>query len=386
MVQARISEVTSMNWWTRVKNSIKGIVVGCIFFVISFAVLFWNEGRAVKTAQSLREGASVVITVPAEQINSGNEGALVHITGMATTQNTLTDPVFTVSLQGIKLKRKVEMFQWKEEQKKEERKKIGGGTETETTYRYFTTWSGSLINSDQFRDGAQHRNPSSMPYLSQEFKANDVRLGAFRLSASLIDRISNYKPYPVTQALWNNLTPGLQGQCQVYDSYLYMGRTPARPMVGDVRITFEVVEPGDISVIARQTGATFSPYPTHAGRSLELLRVGIYSAEEIFQSELRQNALITWVLRFVGFFIMLFGLLLILQPLSVIADILPLLGSLVGIGTFFCSFVIAISLSFITIAIAWIVYRPVLGIILLLIGIGSLAGLKKAKKKQSRAR
>ena len=54
-----MTEVTSQSWFSRIVESIKSVLVGGAFFVLSFPVLFWNEGRAVRTAKSLEEGAGV---------------------------------------------------------------------------------------------------------------------------------------------------------------------------------------------------------------------------------------------------------------------------------------------------------------------------------------
>ena len=49
-------------------------------------------------------------------------------------------------------------------------------------------------------------------------------------------------------------------------------------------------------------------------------------------------------------------------------------------GTGLLSFLIALPCSLVTIAIAWIVYRPVLGIILLVIAVGAIVMLFKNRK------
>lgn len=97
MPEDRFTEVTHKSWFSRIGSSIKGIVIGIILFLIAFPVLFWNEGRAVKRAKSLTEGSKVVVSVPAHSVNPENEGELVHVTGKADTEETVTDPVFGVS-------------------------------------------------------------------------------------------------------------------------------------------------------------------------------------------------------------------------------------------------------------------------------------------------
>ena len=77
---------------------------------------------------------------------------------------------------------------------------------------------------------------------------------------------------------------------------------------------------------------------------------------------------------------------LILRPLSVIADVVPILGSIVGAGTGIISLLLAAILSLITVAIAWIVYRPLFGIILILVAVGLTMAIRwKLKSARSTA-
>ena len=128
-------------------ESIKGVLFGLLLFVVAFPCLFWNETRAVNDWQTLQSGRGAVVSVDAESVDPDNEGRLVHLSGRATTDETLDDVQFGVSESVLKLSRDVEMFQWKENQKKKKRKKLGGGEETVTEYSYEKVWSSSLIKS-----------------------------------------------------------------------------------------------------------------------------------------------------------------------------------------------------------------------------------------------
>ena len=111
---------TKQSYGNRVSKSFKGIGSGILLFIIGTVLLFWNEGRAVRTAQSLAEGSKSVISVSSDKVDSGNEQKLVHLTGLATTKETLKDSIFNVSEKNaIKLIRHVEMYQWKEHKKSE---------------------------------------------------------------------------------------------------------------------------------------------------------------------------------------------------------------------------------------------------------------------------
>src|SRR3954452_5853960 len=144
-------EVSSEGWGSRLGKAVKGVVVGLVLFLVSFPLLFWNEGRAVHRAQDLEEGTKNVVSISADKADQANNGKLVHLTGKAEPKGTLTDPDFGVSVHAIRLTRTVEMYQWKEEKKEEKKKKLGGGEETVTTYNYNKGWSDDLQDSSKFK-------------------------------------------------------------------------------------------------------------------------------------------------------------------------------------------------------------------------------------------
>jgi hypothetical protein len=61
-----------------------------------------------------------------------------------------------------------------------------------------------------------------------------------------------------------------------------------------------------------------------------VLKVGTASAVEMIADAEATNRMITWLLRGGGALIMFIGFSLLLRPLVVLADVLPLAGSLVG--------------------------------------------------------
>ena len=63
------------------------------------------------------------------------------------------------------------------------------------------------------------------------------------------------------------------------------------------------------------------------------------------------------------------GFMLIAKPLAVLGDIVPFIGTLIGFGTGLLAFVMAGVLSLVTVAIAWIAYRPMLGVALIALAI-----------------
>lgn len=377
------TQVTSQGWGSRLMESIKGVLVGGAFFLGAFPLLVWNEGRAVKTARSLEEGAGAVVSVSADRVDAGNQGKLVHVSGDATTAETLADPDFAVSAPAIRLKRAVEMFQWKEDTKSETRNKLGGGTETVKTYSYRKTWDDDLISSSGFEHPDGHQNPGDKPFPDHEWTADTVKLGGFRLSSSQVGRLDKWETVTVDSAAKVPAATAARATLVPNQNQFYVGKDAANPAIGDARITFKAVRPAVVSLVARQVNDSFESYLAKAGGTVDLLEYGPKSAESMFQAAQDANSTLTWILRGVGFFIMFLGLVLVFKPISTFGDVIPIVGTLLGAGLAVFAGVVALALSLITIAISWLVFRPVLGIGLLVLAAGAIAGLiymSKSKK------
>ena len=373
------TEVSTQGWFSRIGSSIKGILVGAVMAVVAVVVLFWNEGRAVKRHKTLQEGAGQVVSVANDKVDAANEGKLIHVTGMATTTETLKDDKFGVSVQGLKLRRNAEMFQWKETKKTEKETKLGGKEETRTTYSYSKVWSSSLINSAEFKKPGGHTNPGSMPVKSQNWQAQNVTLGAFTMSDALVGKIGTWEG--ITIAAGAEMPAGVAGEIKVADGGYYIGADPGSPKVGDMKISFDKVMPAEVSVVSKQVKGSFEPYVSKVGGNLELLETGVQSAEAMFAAAEASNRMLTWILRLAGFVVMALGLSLILRPFRVVADVLPFAGTLVGMGIGFVSFIVAAIVSLVVIAVAWIFYRPILGISLLVLVVGLVVWLVMRRSK-----
>ena len=367
-----VTETTTESWGSRLGNSIKGVLFGLALFVLGFPVLFWNEGNSVKTAKAIDEGEGVCVSVESNaSVDAENEGKFVHMTGKADTQDVLTDDTFGISATAINLQRKVEMFQWLEESHTSEKKKIGGSVEKTTTYTYKKTWSSNAIDSSGFKE-AGHDNPGMIEFPEEEKFAENVTFGAFRLSEKQIKKIGSSRSFTFP----TNFVCALP-RVQVKGTTIYVPNAETRgnalnnrdvatqTRIGDMRVTFSVIYPHDISLIAKQKGDSFVDYTAKNGKKLNYLTDGIEDATAMFATARTNNAIMTWLIRFGGFLLMFFGLSMVLKPLSVMADVLPILGDIVGIGTGLVAGLISLICSLVTIAIAWIFYRPILGVILL---------------------
>jgi Transmembrane protein 43 len=374
------SRVTSKSWGDRLVESIKGVLIGILLFLVSFPVLFWNEGRAVHRAATLAEGKSSVVDVDSGKVDPADDGKLVHLTGDATTKDVLRDETFGVEANALRLTRTVEMYQWIQEKKEEKQKQLGGGEKTVTTYNYKTEWSDKLHDSSTFEKPAGHENPEAKPYRDDVWKAKEVKLGAYDLPESLTDTIRKEDPLPATTDMLNKLPKETQKKMHVTsDGLFHEGEDPSNPEVGDARIKFTVVkQPQMVSVIAKQVKNTLEPYKTQAGgdqNTIYRLELGQVSADEMFAHEEQENTMLTWALRLVGFLLMAIGLYLVFRPVATVADVVPFFGNLLSAGAGVFAAVIALVLSLITIGIGWLYYRPLLGIGLLAVAALLFIGL-----------
>lgn len=162
---------------------------------------------------------------------------------------------------------------------------------------------------------------------------------------------------------------------------------PGVPQIGDVRISYRIVRPHDFSVVGVQQGDTIVAHVASNGESNLLTADSIRSAAEMYQSAEEANTIKLWLFRLLGFALMYSGLRAVFRPLEVLGDVVPFIGSIIGAGAGIVSFLIAAPLSLVTIAVAWIVYRPVVGIILLVVAgaIGYLVYTKAKAKKAAQA-
>jgi hypothetical protein len=384
MSEDRFVEVTSKGWFSRIMESIKSVAVGLILFVVAFPLLFWNEGRAVRRAKTLETGAKQVITVKADAVDSANEGKLVHLTGLATTDETLSDSEFGVATNAIKLVRNVQMYQWKQTTESKTRKKIGGGEETVTEYKYDKVWSGDVIKSDEFKHPEGHSNPGSMAFESKKQTAQKVTLGAFVLSPSLVEEINKTEALPVTESTLAQLPRDTRERMKAISGMYYIGKNPTDPQIGELKISFEFVKPTTVSIVSRQVGNTFEPFMMDTG-NIELLQMGTVSADSMFKQAQQENVFMTWILRLVGFIMMMIGITMVFKPLTVVADVLPILGDILGLGIGIFAGIVSLALSLLTISIAWVFYRPLIGIPLLIIAVGLIAVFFVIGKKKKAA-
>ena len=455
------TETTTTGYGTRVGNSFKAIGSGFLLFVLGTALLWWNEGRAVKTEKMLDEAGSAYVEMEnPNKKDASLEGELICGTAMATTEDSLSDAQFGIGAKAIALRRTVEYYQWVEHSQTKKEDKLGGKEVTTTTYTYSKQWVSSPIQSSQFHDPAyQNKNMVLTTVDEAEQYAENVSFGAYKLPESLIHSISSREgidlaisedllsqfdkstqaayerfygvqksiqqptqqsapqqpaiPDSVKALLSDSVKAVLDSLQAVSDSInkqmataenkkdlqyihqasnvLYFGRVPGSPEVGDVRVTFEKVVPAKVTVMAVVDGDSFKPFKAKNGKRFQTLVMGKKSGDEIIDAAKESNNMILWALRIIGILMVIGGLKGIFGFIETILKVVPFIAGIFGWGVGLVCTVIGIAWSLIIIAIAWLFYRPLLGISLLvlagfLVWVFAFKGKDKLKELAAKAK
>lgn len=358
------TETTSRSWFARIKDALIKIVIGLILVVGSIILLFWNEGRAIKTYRALVEGAGLVVNVDSAAPVAANEGKLVHISGPVVPGGTVEDADFGIVADGaVGLSRSVEMYQWVEKQESKTEKQLGGGEETVTTYTYSKEWSDRPVDSSNFKQPDGHQNPD-MPVTSQRFEVSDAKVGGFTIRGGDIAPLG--KPSQVRLGE-DNLEAfagyfGDERPVKLSQGDIYAGNNPSSPRVGDMRISYERGDLTEASFVGKQSGEGLDRYEASNGEEIFLSAEGKVPAAQMFKDAEELNALLTWLLRAGGLLLLFIGFSLTFAILSVLADVIPILGSMVAFGTGLIALVLTLIVGPVVIAIGWFAYRPLLAL------------------------
>ena len=436
-------EVKTTGYGTRVGNSFKAIGGGFVLFCLATALLWWNEGRAVKTEKMLDEAGNAYVEMEnPNKRDASLDGELICGTAMATTEDSLSDAQFGIGAKAIALRRTVEYYQWVEHDEETHEDKLGGKEVTTTTYTYSKEWTNSPVESAEFKDPAyQDKNFVLTTIDDAEQYAENVSWGAYKLNEGLIHRISSreglnlaisedlltqfdksaktayerfygVKKQPAEQpaetvvlsdsakvvadslkAVNDSINATMANADNKKDleyvhqasNVLYYGRVPGSPEVGDVRVTFEIVTPAKVTVMAVVDGDSFKPFKAKNGKRFQTLVMGKKSGDEIIDAQKDVNSTFLWILRIVGILLVIGGLRGILGFLETILKVVPFVASIFGWGVGVVCTILGLVWSLIVIAVAWLFYRPILGIALLviagfLIWIFAFKGKDKLKK------
>lgn len=386
-------ETTRQSYGSKVKGSFGGILIGIILIIVGTIILWKNESNYVKSERALGAFEKDYVEMPdINTINPEFEGKPIHATGVAATNEVLRDADFGIATNAFRLSRSVEYYQWEERSKSESKDKLGGATETTTTYTYEAGWSDAPVNSTEFKDpDYQGKNFVWRVVEDVDQQAANATFGAYRLTDGMIGSISGEEP--IEPSL--NEEQKKQLLAKVTDStvvvtvlgnQVYIGADPDNPHIGDVRITFnQVTSPKTISILQKVVNGTFESFIAKNGKSFSKVEMGTVSAENMFAHQKSANKFLLWMLRILGVILVIAGFRSLLKFISTVFAVVPFVQKIVGAGVGLVTTLIGLAWSLLVIAIAWIAARPalaftLLGIIVVLV---VLLIIRSRKKKAS---
>ena len=406
------TETRTTGYGSRLGNSCMAIPMGIILFLVATALLWWNEGRAVHRAQAIKQVAKTAQSIgDISNANTSLDGQLIHTTGTASTEDILSDDLFGIKTNALAIVRSAEYYQWKENEKHETKDKLGGKQEEIITYTYERDWTADPINSSRFKD-PDYQNVNNVIWEIEDMRviASNVSFGTYILPELFISDIvskqsDNVSPLMISadnpalkqlnenvmKALGDNVRPEAAqvkdslAYVHVFGNQVYIGFNPSKPSIGDIRLTFEQLAPScNISLIAVPTNGTFTTFQAKHDANEYELRVGTWTLDQMIKQANDENATLTWILRILGVIIVIAAIKMIFGILVTILKLVPFLASIMNLGVSLVCGVLGFVWSLIVIAIAWIFYRPLLGIALLVIAAGLVYWLViKGKKQQA---
>ncbi|XP_023027107.1 transmembrane protein 43 [Leptinotarsa decemlineata] len=345
-------------------------VIGISLFFFGVWLLTWNEGRAVHHAHSLDETYNnAIILSPYDQLDNNNDGKVVHISGNLKIDEPLTEFDYGISIQAVKLKRRVQMYQWVEERTpRDDDETIGGAQYSINDYYYITEWRDRLVDSSSFYVRHGHENPRDIPLKTITYLASDVRLGQLQVGNDIIEKFNDF--IEVTS----------DERPERRDVKLHMGiyyhcDDIWNPQVGDIRVQFYYAGASGeaVTIIAKQENGVLVPYESSKGHKIALLRHGNLNINQMFSAEHFDARLETWKLRGLGVFILYASAVCLAKLLRILFFQMPVLDCFItGDPMSLGNVLLAISVSLVVIATAWILYRPMLGAGLLLAAVSPL--------------
>ena len=403
------------SYGSRVGNSFKAILWGIILVIVSIRLLAWNEKNYVETKAALKEWAEIVQEANIDQINPDLEWQEIHVSGeTASNAEALKDNIFWVVTDNLKLKRTVEMYQWYEEEHEECHDNYWWSEDCETTYTYDKKWSDDHISSNSFYQTANHENPSTWDYESDERVKEPITLWAYTLANVFVNQLTDYKTinlseqninipdkYQViagqtTQSNWtveDNNNSYLYGDSEITTTtsasnerfhingdVIYIWLDPSKPAVWDLKITFSSINPSTVSVVWKQMGSDLTSYKVSNWRNINLLSQGNVSAEDMFIEAQKENKMMTWIIRIIWLILMYCGFASMFKFIETLAKVIPFLANIIWVWTGIIALWLTLIVWFLTIWIAWLAVRPVIWICCLVVAAAWIFLLVKSKK------
>lgn len=359
-------------FFSKIGSSFASIPLGIVIVIFGCMVLWNNEKKNVINIKDVKELRGQVVDVSSSEVDSKNEGKLVATTGKLDYNNsTITDTDFNISFKTPVINREVEIYQWIETSETKD---------DETTYTYKKEWKSEIVDSDDFNTKNGHVNPteSEIKYFGERFTTDeDLKVGAFTLDDGFKAILSSDKSVNIPEGA---TIP--EGYTIYNDRYITNAEDMNSPEVGNIRIHYTINDSKDVSVLGKQVGSTITSYTSKNNKTYKELYNGTKNSADMINTIESGNKMSKWIFRVLGAILVCLGMSMVLSPLTTLIGYIPFLGKIVNGAIGAVSSFVGIAISLIVIGIAWLVFRPIIGIILLVVSVGLVILAKKYVSKK----
>lgn len=243
------------------------VIAAAILMLLGIIIITFAASDNKSLMSSLSYAEKTGVTIPADEYNPLYDNNIVCVSGEITYSEPISDSITGFSATGLCLRRISEIYQWMETEQSDEY-----GTE----YTYRETWVSEPIDSERFRNRSSHVNTPDKFIPSDEFYDYDDRLGAFSLPIEAVNDLANKEAKLIQLA-----DTGYKADLERYfvcDNYITS--FSREPSVDDIRISYTVLAPTHVTIVALQHGDTFTSFSSDSGSDVILMYDGIYTLEE----------------------------------------------------------------------------------------------------------
>ena len=265
------------------KNKIP--VLNILLIIIGLALIGLAIVNKNQTTAVVDTDGNEVTFAKSDIVSTGNQGKLVAVSDKVEASGNLTDKYFGISKKTYKLKRVVEMYQYKL---------------NEDTNEYLKVWNEEVIDSSSY--DANHKNPDSKAFTSEEYFENNLSLGAFALTDKLINDI-DYDTVLGPDEISSLYT----GQYTLTGEYITNTADMDNPKIGDFRISYKYAKDKTVTVIAKQNGNSFEPFYSDNKKEVYSLEEGELSAADFTTSTTGFEFNVNFIISLIGIAFVCFG-------------------------------------------------------------------------------
>ncbi|QNK00309.1 TMEM43 family protein [Dyella telluris] len=271
-------------------------VLGVILLVVGAALAMLTEQGVLENRHaSDRHGGPIVDVgsgAPSDRMERGN---LVRVSGPVRVVEQPYDPEFGQRANAPVLIRHVEMFQWRE---------IRVGSDV----HYEQDWVDRPVDSRRFVQPSGHANPERFPIEGKQFDAGEARVGRYALSPPLLHALPGSE---LITPEGKTLPVNLAAAFSLSGNYFTTSVHADRPILGDLRVSWEVVPSQVVTVLAQVSGDQLVP----AASAIDGKGFDVQSGERSLVDvvpDVPAPPSLAWLRRLAAIFIAVFGAWLLL--------------------------------------------------------------------------